>query len=72
MAKRVSPVKAHLAMRRMHAARVAVHRKPLGIAKKQAIDGSQSARRAPVEDVRDAFGFVPVDAEIEVIAWPKL
>lgn len=47
-------------------------RSPLAQLKAQALGASASARNAPVADVRDAFGFMPVGIQGVVIRWPTL
>ena len=40
--------------------------------KAQALRVSASARNVPVNDVREAFGFMPVGIQGVVIRWPSL
>lgn len=39
--------------------------------KKAALRASDSAKRQPVADVRQAFGLFPANVSVEIIAWPQ-
>lgn len=51
--------------------KVALQQRRLAQIKKIALRGSQSSQERS-EEGRSSFGFVPADAQVRVVGWPKL
>lgn len=67
--KQPKPVHARLAAKRKA---VALKRRPLPVVKKRALRLAASSQSRPIDDARKAFGFFPLNVDVEVLSWPEL